>query len=67
MLPTIRLTNPGDKVLQFLLVLYDSSDGVVFVIQVEGEEVDVFVGEPLNEVQPKHWRKAALRNRTKPG
>lgn len=54
--PTIRLTNPGDKVLQTMVVLYDSGDGVAFPLEVEGVDSDIIVRKPLNKVQCEHWR-----------
>lgn len=42
--------------LQVTLVLYDSGDGVVSALEVEGVRTDIVVREPLHKVQCKHWR-----------
>lgn len=48
------MTDPGDKVLEVVLVLYDRADGVM--VPVEGEAVvpRVVAGKSLDKVQSKH-------------
>lgn len=54
--PTVRITNPGDKVLQLVVVLYDGGDGVAFPLEGEGVDADIVVRKSLYKMQPKHRR-----------
>lgn len=54
--PTIRIGNPGNKMLELLVVLDDCGDRVVHPLKGEGVVSDIVVRKPLDKVQGEHWR-----------
>lgn len=53
---TIRIGNPGNKMLELLVVLDNCGDRVVHPLKGEGVVSDIVVRKPLDKVQAEHWR-----------
>lgn len=52
--PTIRIGNPGNKMLEPLVVLDDCGDRVVHPLKGEGVISNIVVRKPLDKVQGEH-------------